>query len=278
MNSEPSTSQPAHWSEDDSALYRLLAPVAVPDRAEQIATLLLLMPCQREEACSVVELGCGPGALAHAILSYFPNAHLVGLDGSPSMLSHAAAANRAHRGRIRFAPFELGDHGWLGRVDGADCVVSSLILHHLSGGEKRRLFGQLARRISPTGALLIADLVMPQRPEARQLFADTWDRSAATQSARSGDGSDGLRAFTESQWNFFRYPDPADRPSSLFEQLSWLSSAGFATVDCFWMRAGHAIYGGYRQPQAINGHATMESEQFAEALEIAQASLAATAL
>jgi hypothetical protein len=35
-------------------------------------------------------------------------------------------------------------------------------------------------------------------------------------------------------------------PSPLSEQLVWLREAGFASVDCFWLRAGHAVYGGYR--------------------------------
>ena len=30
------------------------------------------------------------------------------------------------------------------------------------------------------------------------------------------------------------------------DQLDWLREAGLSTVDCFWMQAGHAIYGGYR--------------------------------
>jgi tRNA (cmo5U34)-methyltransferase len=38
--------------------------------------------------------------------------------------------------------------------------------------------------------------------------------------------------------------DPVDKMSPLFDQLKWLEQAGFASVDVFWMRAGHAIFGG----------------------------------
>ena len=41
-------------------------------------------------------------------------------------------------------------------------------------------------------------------------------------------------------------PDPADHPSALFHHLVWLKHAGFAVVDCFWMHAGHAVYGGFK--------------------------------
>ncbi len=52
------------------------------------------------------------------------------------------------------------------------------------------------------------------------------------------------------KWNYFiyDYPDPntIDHPSLLSEQLFWLRDAGFNMVECFWMRAGHAVYGGFK--------------------------------
>ncbi len=259
------------WNETDSTLFRRLADIAVPNRAEQIATLLTLMPFAQDDAFHVVELGCGAGALAHAMLDFFPNARLTALDGSPSMLSHATVVNRAYADRARFAAFDLTEQGWLPRLTDADCVVSSLTLHHLSDDEKHRLFAQIGRRLSPRGAFLVADLVMPQRSEARHLFADTWDRSAAQQSA----SSEVLLAFEESHWNYFRYPDPVDRPSSLYDQLSWLRGAGFDVVDCFWMQAGHAIYGGYRQSHAPSDDILQSDERFGRALNSANLALVA---
>ena len=57
-----------------------------------------------------------------------------------------------------------------------------------------------------------------------------------------------FQQFEQEHWNLFHYPDPDfDKPSPLFEQLLWLQAVGFAVVDCFWMQAGHAIYGGYKR-------------------------------
>jgi hypothetical protein len=28
----------------------------------------------------------------------------------------------------------------------------------------------------------------------------------------------------------------------------WLKHAGFAGVDCLWLFAGHAVFGGFKQP------------------------------
>ncbi len=49
-------------------------------------------------------------------------------------------------------------------------------------------------------------------------------------------------------WNYYRFPDAGDRPSPLVDQLAWLKEAGFAIVDCFWLQAGHAIFGGFKLP------------------------------
>ena len=52
--------------------------------------------------------------------------------------------------------------------------------------------------------------------------------------------------FVRERWNIYEYPDPADKPSTLPDQLRWLEEAGFEGVDVFWARAGHALLGGYR--------------------------------
>jgi tRNA (cmo5U34)-methyltransferase len=44
----------------------------------------------------------------------------------------------------------------------------------------------------------------------------------------------------------------ADRlePQQLLHHLVWLKHAGFPTVDCFWLRDGHAVFGGFKQAGA----------------------------
>ena len=60
------------WGEEDSAVYRALAEVAVPRREEQLATLLCLLPFSKDDAFRLVDLGCGEGVLEFAALTRFP--------------------------------------------------------------------------------------------------------------------------------------------------------------------------------------------------------------
>ncbi len=104
------------------------------------------------------------------------------------------------------------------------------------------------------GVLIMADLVEPQRPEVRELFATSWDNVVKAQSIEKTGSMQLYEKYRKAQWNYFRYPDPVDQPSGLFEQLRWLEEAGFPVVDCFWMQAGHAIYGGYKSAAKAATH------------------------
>ncbi len=261
--------EPTEWTEDDSQIYRELAAIAVPARAEQIATILSLLPFQRDDTFQAVELGCGEGALSFAILDCFPKASVLAFDGSESMREQAGLCLRRFENRIRLAPFDLASPDWLAQLESADCVVSSLCVHHLSGDEKQRLFTEVAQRISKRGALMIADLVEPQRPEARASFGGSWDRITQALSVEKTGSTQLFEKFTQEQWNYFHTPDPYDKPSPLFDQLTWLKQAGFAVADCFWLQAGHAIYGGYKTP----GNEAPAGVSFSVALDSAQAAL-----
>jgi SAM-dependent methyltransferase len=237
------------WTEDDSATYREIAPVAVPRRDDMIAAVVSTAPFALDRPIKILELGSGDGLLAAALLSRFDRATLTALDGSESMRSAAVARLRPFGARARVGAFDVAALDWWDRMFGADLVVSSLCLHHLSDAKKQYLYKAAAERLAPGGALLIADLVNPQHRAARSLAADRWDALAKQQA--DAIGAPGLFArFVDERWNHFRFPDPADQPSALMHHLVWLRHAGFAAVDCVWMDAGHAVFGGFKPAEA----------------------------
>ena len=238
--------EPPVWNEDDSATYRELAPVAVPSRVRQLATIATLLPFDSTDTFRIVEIGCGEGILGHTLAALFPNARITELDGSATMREATARRLTPHGDRIRVDSMDLADDDWRGHLDGADAVVSSLVIHHLDGPAKKRLFEDIGRRTSERSALVVADLVEPAHPQALELFAGSWDESARLQAEDSG-RSELFDLFRSTEWNIYRVPDPMDKPSRLVDQLQWLTGAGFELVDCFWLEAGHAIYGGYKE-------------------------------
>jgi len=239
-----------NWSEDISELFRKLAAIAVPSRAEQIATLLTLIPFSPEDKFSVVELASGEGYLSAAILKAFPNAVVLALDFEASMRAATAKCLEPYAGRSTVEAFDILQDDWFHKMEGADLIVSSLCIHHLGAEGKQRLFKEVKAHLSERGAFFIADLVLPKTNQARELFAASWDRMAEAASIEQTLAREAFQLFEQEEWNLYRYPDDDfDKPSPIFEQLLWLKELGFPIVDCFWMQAGHAIYGAYQQEQ-----------------------------
>jgi trans-aconitate methyltransferase len=238
-----------HWTEADSRTYIELADVAVAGRREANEMLVSLIPAERGESFRLVELACGEGALLERILERFPAAEGLGLDGSDLMLAQAKARLARFGERVRVASFDLAARDWIEDLPApVRCIVSSLAIHHIDGPAKQSLFGALASRLEPGGALLICDLVRPASDLVRRAFSEQWQNIAREQSqALTGSATAYDEAVAEG-WDAFttEEPEPGEMPSRLYEQLHWLQEAGLSQVDCFWMRAGVAIYGGYR--------------------------------
>jgi tRNA (cmo5U34)-methyltransferase len=233
------------WTEGDSAVFRDIASVAVPRRAEMLAAVLASIPYGTTDAFRIVDIGAGEGRLDAAVLESFPRATLLALDGSESMRTLAARKLEQFGSRAKVRPFELAALDWWDLMHGADVVVSSLCLHHLNDAKKQYLFRAVADRISLRGAFIVADLVEPQQPIICRLFADQWDAAARAQAAAI-DAADAFDEFETQRWNHFRFPDAADQPSPLFFQLMWLKHAGFAIADCVWAMAGHVVFAGFK--------------------------------
>lgn len=240
------------WSEGDSARFIDYGELFVPTRGEQTATLLDLIPAHPDESFTIVELAPGEGVLAQAILERFPRCRYLALDGSEAMRTLLSQRLDRFKERLEVRAFDLAEVGWRKTLpEPVRCVVSSLCVHHLSDAGKRQLFRDMFARLEPGGALLLADIIRPANEHIAELFTRQYDEIVRQQSqALRGDLS-GYKDFEREQWNYFKYgygnpEETYDQPSLLYDQLRWLQEVRFSLVDCFWMRAGHAVYGGYR--------------------------------
>jgi len=134
----------------------------------------------------MLELGTGTGETARRLLERHPSAVLVGLDASSEMLAHARAALPADRAELRVA--RLQDPLPQGPFA---VVVSALAVHHLDGAGKADLFRRVAGQLAPGGRFVLGDVVVPEDP-------------ADVVTPIDGD---------------------YDTPSSVADQLSWLTAA-----------------------------------------------------
>jgi tRNA (cmo5U34)-methyltransferase len=237
---------PEGWSEDESRVFIELGRAMVPGREEIERAILDLLPAARDETFVGVEIGTGAGWLCAAALREFPGARMVGLDGSKEMLREAGELLAPYHDRVELRPFRLEEGSWVEGLPPVRVFLSSLVLHHLDASGKRGLFGRLFDRLEPGGALLFADLMKPRTEIARRHFADAWTEEIRRRSLAIHGDERAHEFFVCERWNIYEYPDPADKPSTLPEQLCWMEEVGFEGVDVFWAKAGHALLGGYK--------------------------------
>jgi tRNA (cmo5U34)-methyltransferase len=139
------------------------------------------------DAGRLLELGTGTGETARRVLARIPSARLVGLDASNEMLERARQALPSDRAELR--AWRLTDP----LPDGPfDVVFSALTVHHLDDAGKADLFRRVAAVFRPGGRFVLADVVVPEDP------------------------SD---AVTPIDGEY-------DKPSSVADQLDWLSATG----------------------------------------------------
>jgi SAM-dependent methyltransferase len=171
----------------------------MPDREDRFAVIGdLLEICLPRPDALIVDLGIGPGSLAHRLLERFPEIRVVGVDADPLLLHLAEAAYGGPR--LRTVRDDLRREGWLERLGldrAPDAFVSTTALHWMDGESLGALFAECASAIAPGGVLLDADHLYEgasgPRLDAvlREVTARRLRRAAGV------DGGDGAAAETE---------------------------------------------------------------------------------
>jgi tRNA (cmo5U34)-methyltransferase len=233
------------WTEEASQGFMDYGRYYVPSRETQLQLISSLIPA-RDDTFKVIELACGEGLLAEAILQQHPTAILNGYDGSPAMLAKAQERLSSFGSRFLTQEFDLFDYHWRKVTHFVHAVVSSLTIHHLNEAQKQTLFEDVYHMLHHGGVFIVADLVQPASEIATAVAAHAWNEEVKARSLALDGDLDAYEEFDRTHWNIFTHPDPMDKPSGIFEQLQWLEAAGFTAVDVYWMQAGHAIYGGQK--------------------------------
>ncbi len=95
---------------------------------------------------TVIDLGCGAGAVAPALRTRFPDRRIIGLDASPAMLDKARATGAYDRVR-------QGDAGSWTPDSPPALIFSNALLHWLP--DHAALFPRLADSLAPGGTLAV---------------------------------------------------------------------------------------------------------------------------
>jgi tRNA (cmo5U34)-methyltransferase len=212
-----------------------------PARRQRFTVLRALLPKNREDEFSYINLGAGPGILDEVLLEQFPGAQATVVDVSLVLLSEARKRLARFGDRVEYVQANLGTSDWVGAVGGPfDFALSTMTMHHVGGPERiRALYAETYRLLGHGGMFLNMDFVRPSRPSLSELGA--W-------AAKDPDA--GLSG---------RSPHGAELPGTLQEHLGWLSEAGFPGVEVIWKNIDTAVMCGIRDhlhmPEGHEAHA-----------------------
>jgi tRNA (cmo5U34)-methyltransferase len=233
--------------ETDSGAPLDLARIFTPGRDEIEAVLLALIPARSDERFCCVDVGASGGWLSQRVLQQFSAAQVIAIDGSAFAFARARDRLAPFGARADVRQVRPEDSAWIsGLPGGVRVFLSALALRGLDSTTKWTLYRNLYRRLEPGGALLIADVVAPASELEKSYFAAKWDTEVKRQSHESTGNSAAFDLFDAEQWNRYKYADPVEKSPRLLDQLKWLEEVGFDGVGVFWLRAGHAVFGGFK--------------------------------
>lgn len=128
------------------------------------------------DGASVLEVGCGPGALAQSLIRWYPNSTVRGVDRDENFIRFA-------RERVPAARFDVGDATSLPYEDGSfDVTVSHTVAEHV---EPTGFFGEQYRVLREGGVCLVLsvrrsiDVQAPIMRESSPLEDEIWKRVEA---------------------------------------------------------------------------------------------------
>ncbi len=219
---------------------------SIPLAQEQIGVMLAVLGTRREPVRRFLDLGCGDGILAAAILDRFPASRGVLLDFSVPMLAQARQRLGEYSAQLVFVDRDYADPVWVEgvRQEGPfDAIVSGYSIHHQADDRKRSLYAEILALLQPGGWFLNIEHVAPATDLANELFEQHVIEALHIREVRDG----GRKSRAQIAQDFYNRPDrEANVLAPVEAQCDWLRALGFEGVDCFFRIYELAVFGGKR--------------------------------
>ncbi|MCL6432795.1 MAG: class I SAM-dependent methyltransferase [Leptolyngbyaceae cyanobacterium HOT.MB2.61] len=217
---------------------------AIPYAVDQINTALQVVDRAGILVKRVADLGCGDGAIAHAILTRYPLTQVTALDFSEPMLEQAKKRLQPYGDRVICAQADLYTPDWQAGLQSFDVIISGYCIHHLPDDRKQALYREIYHLLNPGGCFLNIEHVASSTPWVENLFNESlvdalydWHQSQGGTDSRD----------VVAQRFVYRADKKANILTPVETQCEWLRAIGFQQVDCFFKWYELAVFGGVKE-------------------------------
>lgn len=173
-----------------------------------------------DEPYSILDIGCGTGLELQWVWQRRPQAYVLGMDLSASMLAllQKKYHHWAHQLEVMQASYTEES---LGSPSSWDAVISVMTVHHLLHEPKTELYRRIWQCLKPGGLYIEGDYIVSPQEERAAL-------AAFFEAAHGVDGA---------EQGLFHL----DIPFSAATQRQLLHAAGFCSVSLSWQRKSAAV-------------------------------------
>jgi tRNA (cmo5U34)-methyltransferase len=188
----------------------------------------------------LIDLGCGTGNAALAVLQKNPSAKVYLIDGSERMVKVAQEKiSRVYADAIMgYCVADLAGSNWNDGLEGEeyDAIISTLVLEHLPFDRYKDVIAKCYRLLKPGGWLLAAEGYAEEGSDMQQWFFEEMDSRRKAIDQELSDFVARLR--DEKETHYY---------CSKAEKEGWLMQAGFVQVKVLWQYLCIALMAG-RKP------------------------------
>lgn len=220
---------------------------AIPLAQEQIGVMISILKSREQSVVSFLDLGCGDGILAAALLGEYPMARGVLADFSELMLEQAREHLKEYADQLVFENLDYGSPDWVQQMQiygPFDAIVSGYSIHHQTDERKQRVYEEIYSMLSPGGWFVNIEHVS----SAAQLNIDLFENHYVSARYAIEKQQGGPRSFADLAEEYRTRPDKAANILAPVElQCDWLRAIGFEEVDCYFRIYELAVFAG-RKP------------------------------
>ncbi len=201
----------------------------VPDYDSMAQKMIALL--QTEWPKRILDIGSGAGNIDMMILDNVPASRIDCVEMSKDMVKASISTLGRHLDRAEIIHKDVADFNPEGKYD---AIISNLVFHNMSIGEKARLLGRIRGWLAPHGIFIWGDMIrLGQKEKEKNAQKKTCAQRLGSAIRR---GKDKKPSETISKGAENDYPLTEEETSKLADE------AGFSEFFLEWKRGGFAIF------------------------------------